>query len=285
MKKAVLYLCFVLSLIVLPSCSNQSQNSDNMETKKIIFLHHSTGSRIWKGDNSSFISKIKAKLTKSSAVGEWFNNYNKTNNVNYIIEEQAFPKKTPYGWHNYPYDYYNVWVKNAGDRPYMEEPTLEILAKDNDVIIWKHCYPVSDILEDTGNPDINSSEKRIENYKLQYNALKKKMHQFPDKKFIVWTGAALLETKTTKDNANRAKVFFDWIVKEWDETDDNIHIWDFRDLETDGSIFMNPQYASGEKDNHPNHRFSESAFSLFCNRIVDVIETNGEKTSIKGEKL
>ena len=89
-----------------------------------------------------------------------------------------------------PYDYYNIWVKNAGDAPYQGEPTLEMLTKQYDVIVWKHCFPVGSILPDTGKPDVDSDEKRLENYKLQYAALKEKMRSFPDTKFIVWTGAA-----------------------------------------------------------------------------------------------
>ncbi len=40
------------------------------------------------------------------------------------LEEVAFPKSKPYGWNNYPYDYYNIWVNNAGPKPFMKEPTL-----------------------------------------------------------------------------------------------------------------------------------------------------------------
>ena len=101
-----------------------------------------------------------------------------------------------YPWANYPYDYYNIWVKHAGDAPYQGEPTLEMLTKEYDVIVWKHCYPVGNILPDTGTPDVDSAEKRLENYKLQYAELKEKMRSFPDTKFIVWTGAALTEATT-----------------------------------------------------------------------------------------
>jgi len=76
-------------------------------------------------------------------VQKYFKNYNKKNNTDYFITEMPFPKSNPYGWKNYPYDYYNIWVKNSGDEPFMEEPTLEILTRDYNVIIFKHCYPVS----------------------------------------------------------------------------------------------------------------------------------------------
>ena len=94
----------------------KSKKGDGM---KIIFLHHSTGELIWKG-----------------GVKEWFKKYNKENSTNYKIEEQAFPKTSPYGWNNYPYDYWNIWVENAGGKPFMSEPTLEILTKKYDIIIW-----------------------------------------------------------------------------------------------------------------------------------------------------
>ena len=47
-----------------------------------------------------------------------FENYNEEHNKNYHIKEMAFPKDAPYGWNNYPYDYYNIWVKNAGDKTF-----------------------------------------------------------------------------------------------------------------------------------------------------------------------
>ncbi|HJX35934.1 MAG TPA: hypothetical protein VJ280_03145, partial [Dehalococcoidales bacterium] len=47
-----------------------------------------------------------------------------------ISEENALRMKE---WTN--------WVKNAEEKPYMEEPTLEMLTKDYGLIIFKHCYP------------------------------------------------------------------------------------------------------------------------------------------------
>ena len=159
-------------LLILSSCEPK-QN----KMTKIIFLHHSTGQSIWIGKTNRYIYKF----TKRNDVQSYFSEYNSKNKTNYLITERTFPAMEPYGWQNYPFDYYNIWVKNSGDNPFMNEPTLEILTKEYDLIIFKHCYPVSNILEDTGNPDINSKERRIENYKLQYNALKKKMHEFPTK--------------------------------------------------------------------------------------------------------
>jgi len=246
---------------------------------KIVFLHHSTGDRIWQG-----------------GVPQWFQRYNDEHGTEYHINEQVFPKSAPYGWNNFPYDYWNIWVNHAGSEPYLEEPTLEMLSRQYDVIIWKHCFPVSGVLEDTGKPAINSPEKRSENYRLHYEALKKKMHEFPGNTFIVWTGAALVKNTSLKrkivsllrggsddENARRARKFFDWVKNEWDEPGDNIYLWDFFELETGGGVFLKNDYATSSLDSHPNRSFSEIAAPLFCRRIIDVIEGRGDSSSITGK--
>jgi hypothetical protein len=231
---------------------------------KAIFLHHSTGLVVWEG-----------------GVASWFTTYNSEHNKNYLITETYFPKESPYGWNNYPYDYWNIWVNHAGASRYLEEPTLEILTQEYNVIIWKHCFPGSDLEEDTGSPDITSSTKSVENYKLQYQALKQKMHQFPSTLFVVWTGAALRESETTAARATRARDFFQWVKSTWDEPGDNIFIWDFRGLETEGGLYLLPGNAAG--DSHPSSAFGTQVAPLFGKRVVDVIEGRGDSGSITGQ--
>ncbi len=232
----------------------------------VIFLHHSTGNCIWKG-----------------GVPEWFGKYNSDNGTDYRISELAFPKGKPYPWSNYPYDYWNIWVNHAGDVAYMDEPTLEMLAKEYDVIIFKHCYPVSSVKENAGKADVASSEKTIENYKLQYEALKTKLRSFPNTRFVMWTGAALVKNNSTEDNARRAKEVFDWVKEIWDEKGDNIWLWDFRELQTEGGIFFKNEYACNLDDSHPNADFSKRVAPYFCKRIIDVIEGKADTTSLTGE--
>jgi len=234
---------------------------------KIVFLHHSTGRSIWVGKTNRYIYK----LTQKGDVQKFFEEYNKRNKTNYSIVEFSFPKQAPYGWNNYPYDYYNIWVKNSGKNPYLEEPTLEILTAEYELIIFKHCFPVSRISEDTGTPDINSEEKRIENYKLQYNALKKKMHEFPKNKFIVWTPSVCTMKKMTEDEAKRTRSFYNWMINEWDEKGDNIFIWDFYKYETQGELYLTQKNAISADNSHPSKEFSGAVAPLFCNYIIDVI--------------
>ncbi len=233
----------------------------------IIFLHHSAGECIWNG-----------------GVPDWFQEYNEKKKTNYQIAEQTFPKDSPYGWENYPYDYWNIWVKHAGDKPYKSEPTLEILTKKYKVIVFKHCFPVSDVEEDTGEPDIASADKKLENYKLQYTALKDKMKTFKDNLFIVWTGAAQVEGCTDAEHAKRAQEFAEWVKTKWDEKGDNIFIWDFRELETEGELYLKDEYAASSEDSHPNDDFSKKVAPYFCQRMVDVIQGKGDTESMTGRK-
>lgn len=277
-----LTLNLLIAMITL-SCSHngfkdKSVKSEN--TTNVLFLHHSTGNRIFKGNNENNEPQVDA----------WFKTFNQDQKGNVNFVEQAFPlskhyKVIPgYGWKNYPYDYYNIWVKNSEKSSYKFEPTLKTLTLYWDVIIFKHCFPVSLMVEDQ-EPNIDSQVKSMANYKLQYNALKKKLVEFPDTKFIVWTGAALAEKVTNEKQAQLARDFFSWVKNEWDKPDDNIYVWDFHEIETAGGLFLKPEYSSSETDSHPNAKLSTLAADLFCQRVVDVIYNNGEKTNLLGEEL
>lgn len=270
MKPFIPILGVFILILQISSCKHVSQT----EEKRILFLHHSTGRVIWNGS---------ASTSRKADLPDFFEKYNEENQTNYKIVKQEFPKSKPYGWNNYPYDYYNIWVKNQGEEPFMEEPTLEILTIDNDVIVFKHCYPASNIQENLVSANINSPIKTIANYKLQYEALKDKLHQYPDTKFILWTGAIRVKSAITEIEALRAKEFFNWVIEEWDQPNDNIFIWDFYHLETEGGLYLKEEYAVSSTDSHPNKDFAGRVAVLLFNRIIDVINTNGNGTLLTGE--
>ncbi len=237
-------------------------------TVRILYLHHSTGEVIWNG-----------------GVPQGLETYNAEQATDYAITEQAFPKDSPYGWENYPYDYWNVWVAHAGSEPYLEEPTLEMLSADYEVVSLKHCFPVSDVQPDEaqgGEPaDVASSTKSLQNYRLQYLALKAKLRAFPAMRFLVWTGAARKQSETSPDEAARAQAFAAWVRDEWDEPGDNIFVWDFRALETAGGLYLLDPNATD--DSHPNEAFASRTAPLFVQRLIDVIEGRGDTGSVTGE--
>ena len=233
---------------------------------RIIYLHHSTGGVIWGG-----------------GVPDEVTTYNTANGTTYEITERAYPSGDPYPWANYPYDYWNIWINNEGSATYMEEETLELLTPQYGVIVFKHCFPVSGIEADTGSPDITSETKSLENYHLQYEALKTKMRSFPGNRFLVWTGAALTAANTDADQAARAREFFEWVKNTWDEPGDNIFVWDFFELETAGGNVLLDSNAEAPDNSHPNAAFAARVAPLFVNRLVSVIRGTGDTTSLTGE--
>ncbi len=262
----------ILALLILTSCNKQ------MESTKVIFLHHSTGGRIWKGNPNKYFYKV----FKQGYLEKWMKRYNRKNQTNIDISKMNFPKKEPYGWKNYPFDYYNIWVAHGGKEAFMSEPTLEMLTEEYDIIIWKHCYPVANIQPDTTGGDINSEIKTLPNYKLQYEALKKKMHSFKDKKFIVWTPVPQVKAKTSEEEAKRLREFYEWVLHTWDEKNDNIFLWDYYILATEGGLYLKPEYAEREDNSHPNKEFAEKISGYFANRIVQVAAAIAEDKDITG---
>ena len=275
-----------LSISVL-SCNNKDNSSD----LNIVFLHHSTGEIIWNGAPPNIIQRVAKKISdrfenvisKNAMLPSLISKHNKENSTHYSIKAIEFPKIKPYGWNNNPYDYYNIWVKHAGKEPYLKEPTLEILTEEYQVIIFKHCFPVSNIQADKDSSDINSNYRSLTNYQLQYLALREKMNSFPETKFILFTGAAQVRSNIKVDEAERAKEFFNWVINEWDIQNDNVYVWDLYELETEGGLYLKDDYAASSHDSHPNEIFAQRVTKLLFNRIVDIIENRGEYTSLTGE--
>lgn len=263
-KRVMKYLLLILWVVIMTACSERT-----IKMKKVIFLHHSTGYNVWTGKTNRYLYK----LTGKGDVQKYISRYNKKHSTNYQISDQFYPKKEPYGWKNYPFDYYNLWVKNAGATPYMDEATLEILTTDYDLIIFKHCFPVSRIQLDSGAPDIDSDIKSLQNYKLQYLALKEKIHTFPDNKFIVWTPAVNTQKLMSEEEAIRTKQFRDWVVNEWDQKGDNIFVWDFYSYETEGGLYLADKNSVSPDNSHPNVQFSGRIAPFFGQFIIDVIES------------
>lgn len=272
----------VISALFSTSCKDQNKDPMNNNSINILFLHHSTGGVIWKGEQGG-LKKVTRYFKETAALPSWFDTYNSEHGTSYAVFEQNFPKAQPYGWENYPYDYYQIWVANAGTAPFKEEPTLEMLTPDYDMIIFKHCFPVGNIKPDTGEGDISSETKTLENYKLQYAALRDKMREFSNTKFLLWTAAAHAEGNATVEEAARTREFVNWVKQEWDEPGDNIFIWDFYELETEGGNFLLPEYGAKAGDSHPSAAFGQRVAPLLGKRIVDVLENDGNNTNLKGE--
>lgn len=239
-----------------------------VDSQKAVFLHHSTGGGVYHGGK----------------VAEWIDGYNEKNNSKIEVTEREFPNK-PYQWKNYPFDYWNIWINGECDSGKPGIECIKTLCRDYQMILFKHCFPGAQVLEDTGDPDINSERKSLENYKIQYRALRKMMDKYPDNTFVVWTLASLHRLSTTPENAQRAKEFVDWVKGSWLTEDgkkhDNILIFDFWELTAEqdnkpgqGQVnCLRYEYEKSHEsgDSHPNTMANEAVGPVFAKFIVDAL--------------
>jgi len=232
---------------------------------RAVFLHGRLGDAVWAG-----------------GVPEWFARYNVEHGTSCTLTERAFPALPAAGGKNLPFDYWSAWANAAAPQAAPGGQGLETLTQSFNLVIWKHSPLASDVIPDTGAAAAQSPEKRIENYKLQYQDLKGRMRSWPDTRFIVWTGPALVRGASGESQAKLAREFAQWVKKTWDEPGDNIYVWDFFELQTDGGVFMKDEYTSGPKDSSPNPGFARKAAAFLCRRIVDVVEGRGDTGSPTG---
>ncbi len=247
------------------------------QKNKAIFLVHSTGNGIY----------------SQGKVADWVKTYNFTNNTNFQVTARTYPD-TPWPWENYPYDYWKLWVDNSCNNSNPNIECLSSIANNYGLVIFKHCYPGASVNPDTGIPSISSSRKSLENYKLQYRALRTLMDGMSDKKFMVCTLVPLHRLATTTEEAARAYEFVKWVKDQWLTEDGKLHanifIFDFYSLAAE----MTEKPVNGKQyclkyeyegshtsdDSHPNTLAYQTIGPLFAQTVVNVLNTNYYITNI-----
>jgi hypothetical protein len=150
------------------------------------------------------------------------------------------------------------------------------------VVVMKHCFPSSDILEDTGKAEPASPRQSLENYQAIYRLLRDKFDKSPETLFIAWTlpprHRFYEPPEGSKDaNAARATAFSQWLKGDFlreGGPHPNICIWDFRDLVVDTKTnFLKYEYETGHdsSDSHPNNLANNEAGPKFAQFILDSI--------------
>lgn len=257
MKKILITGIFVSLFSLIYSQENQA-----------VFLHHSTGGAVF----------------GAGQVESWISNFNSDNSTNYAVTERAYPN-TPWPWANYPYDYWKLWLDGDCNNNQAGIECIESIANNYELIIYKHCYPGAGIKEDQGSPELNSSVKSLENYKLQYRALRDLMDGMPATKFMIWTLAPLHRLATNADDAARANEFVEWVKNDFLTEDEkehpNIYIFDFfgavaelSDSPENGQQYClkyNFEKSHDGSDSHPNTDANVYAGPLFASAIVNAL--------------
>jgi hypothetical protein len=255
---------------LLAGCFLGAPSASGKEVR-IVLLHHSTGGNLYSE------GKIK----------EWFDDYNRTNNASLRFQAKGYPGLQPGPMYNYPYDYWNLWVNKACDSSIEGRECLDKLARDYEIVIFKHCYPGSDVLPDTGFPKVDSDRKSLENYKLQYRALRAAMGAHPNTAFVVWTLPPRNRVATTPEHARRARQFVEWVKNEFLQEDGkphpNIFVYDFwgevAEQEPNppsgqvNTLKYEYERQHGARDSHPTESANRRAAPVLAQLVTRIAET------------
>jgi len=178
-----------------------------------------------------------------------------------------------------------------------QEAQLSDLVADYDVVIMKHCYPASDVLEDVGGTDPSSPRQCLENYRAIYRLLRDMFDENPDTLFILWTlppRHRLFEPSDGDKDANaaRATAFSNWLKGDFlteGGSHHNIYVWDFRELVMDPDTnFLRYEYelSQSRSDSHPNKVANNEVGPQFAQFIVDSIaDFTGSRPMGQGARI
>jgi hypothetical protein len=235
---------------------------------KLIFIHHSTGENwltdgygnlgLELGNNNYFVSDTNYGWGPD-AIGdrtdipdwvEWFSSSNTSTYMDALFNETG---------------------QNATYTRTLPDPGGE-----NTIILFKSCFPNSDLYGNPSDPASSYAELTVSGAKYVYKTILTYFATRPDKLFIVITSPPLSD----RTNAANARAFNDWLVYDWLAENDyplnNVAVFDFYNVLTgknahhmwlDGGILHMPgsrdtlAYPSG--DDHPSKTGSRKATQEF----------------------
>jgi hypothetical protein len=221
----------VLTVLVLLCAAPDSSLAQDLPPVRIIFMHHSTGQGLLDGgDLRETLSAMGYEL--------WDHGYNDEGLTD------ASGTRLGINW-DVPYDNTDPW----GWAEIFQQPVTNPPANtfshmlDFDVIVFKSCFPVSDI----------QSEEQLDVYRSYFSTIRDVAARHPDKLFIAFTPPPLVPNATTPEAAARARRWADDLASpEYAIPDSNMVVFDFFSQLADENGYLRAEYRVDENDSHPN---------------------------------
>ena len=251
----LLSVMFVISGITAPDCSALNP-SPPASPVNLIFIHHSCGENwlddyngglgIALRDNNYYVSDTNYgwgtdNIGDTTDIGHWWSWFRVPSSSIYLNELYNESE-------THSYNYSRLPARPAGE---------------NEIIMFKSCFPNSDLAGDPSYPvppiETNplkgqeswSEHHTISNAKGIYNDLLAYFATKTDKLFIVITAPPLSDSGW----ANNARAFNQWLVNDWlrDYTPRNVAVFDFYNVLTTNGGDQNTNDLNWETGNH--HRW------------------------------
>jgi len=222
----------------------------------VIFVHHSTGR------NLIHQGRVRERLT-SAGFQFWDHDYNDVGLTRPSGERAGYSYNVP-GDNTNPDGFARVFSQRVHQEPLNAFSGL----MQHDVIIFKSCFPVSDI----------TSDAHLEEWKEYYIEMREVMDRHRDHIFIVVTQPPLNPAATDADTAARARALASWLESdEFLAGHPNVFTFDFFDLLAEGDAsapdfnMLRAAYRDGE-DSHPNKLANEKIGPLFVDFVIEAVE-------------
>jgi len=265
----------VIALFLLSAGYAQATAVDNPNPPetvvKLVFIHHSSGEN-WLADENGGLGKT---------LGD--NNYF-VSDTNYGWGPEAIGDRTDVlNWLEwFRSDNTPVFMQalyNEGETHAAYTRSLADPGGENQVVLFKSCFPNSDLQGNPEDPPAPGSDLTVGNAKYIYNELLKYFITRPDKLFIAITAPPLSDST----NAANARAFNQWLVNDWLSENQyplkNVAVFDFYNILTgpdNHHRFINGQiehvftpgrntayYASAADDDHPSTTGNRKATAEF----------------------
>jgi len=229
---------------------------DSGDFTNVIFLHHSTGGNL--------IEQGEMREAFSAAGYDfWDHGYND--------QGLTRPDGTPAGYsYNIPNDNTDPdgFAHIFSQRLYSWPSNGFSGLMQHEVIVFKSCFPVSDI----------TSDAQLEQYKAYYLRIRDVMDQHLDHVFVVVTPPPLNPAETDVKAAARARAFAEWLKSDTFLGGHlNVYTVDFFDLlaeedpVTPDYNMLREEYRE-EEDSHPNRSANETVAPIFVEFVIGAIE-------------
>jgi hypothetical protein len=220
---------------------------------RIIFLHHSCGA------NLIAEGGVREALT---ALGYEF--YHHGYNEDGLVLSDGTWAGTNFdvpGDNTDPDGYAVIFAQPLQDPP---DNTFSHLMQ-YDVIVFKSCFPVSNIGDDG----------QLEEYRSDYLSIRDRMDQYPDKIFVIVTQPPEVPANSSPDAAERARSFVDWLQSdEYLAGRANVLVFDFFGQLAGGDNFLKSEYRTDEYDAHPNELANRTIGPLLVGFLDEAIRSH-----------
>jgi len=221
--------------------------------RRIIFLHHSCGANLIEQGG------VRARF---AALGYEFYDHG-YNGDGLVLADGTW---TGENWdvpddNTDPDGYANIFAQPLHSPP---DNTFSHLM-EYDVVIFKSCFPVSNI----------GSDEQLNQYKSYYRSIRARMDQYPAKLFIVVTQPPQVPANTDPQEAARARAFTDWLAsQEFLGGRRNVFTFNFFNLLADPATdTLRDEYQGDPYDAHPNERANQAIAPQFVEFVHQAIRT------------